>query len=867
MGEGVYIAALSPISDASLATGAGHERNDTHERRPRRPPPADPVSGLAPRHARDGPHHGTLRRCGDRRPVRRGARGFRAAHRGDRPRSPGLDHRRDRRRRPTTTPPCSAGSRTSTRTRRRSTADRRASRPRGPPFFPKCPDHRHDIRPDPRHRRPEEGPEPHAVERAGGVRRPRGRRSRARICPAEPRVPRSSSTSPGTASGSRRSISGLAFVAPEIEVLRLPGLGLPALRPGLARMPAVTAQRMTTLARLARSKTSEDKPRILSTTVNALVQRVPPADPDRGRDLLGRARQRGRHRPRSSPGSRSTASCAPARCATPANTRCAAASSTCFRPGCRNPVRLDFFGDTLESIRSFDPETQRTVGHAARRSTSCPMSEVQLTTESIRRFRQAYVAASSARRPGTTGSTRRSARGGAIPGMEHWLPLFHDQPRHPARLRAGRPGGLRRAGRRCGRRAAVADPGLLRRPPLDGGRRRSPASRPTGRCRRTRSTSARRNGRGASRRCPSRGSRPSRCPSPGRAHRDRSAGPGRAATSSPSAPTRARNVFEAVIGHIRDLQGRPSAGSSWRLVGGLPRAALPRAQRPRSPADQAGVADRPTPWRFRPSTSPVAVWGLESGFEAGDLAVISEQDILGRPAGAPEARSRSARRTVLTEVAALTPGDLVVHVDHGIGRFEGLKTIEAAGAPHDCLELHYAGGDRLFLPVENIELLTRYGSEETEVQLDRLGGGAWQARKARMKQRIREMAGELMKIAAARVLKEAPRLDPAGRALRRVRGPLPLRRDRGPAERHRGGARRSRRRAPDGPARLRRRRLRQDGGGPARRLRDGDERQAGGGGGADHAPGAPAFPHLLRSASGACRSRSPRPRASCRRPR
>src|SRR5437868_3426395 len=79
-------------------------------------------------------------------------------------------------------------------------------------------------------------------------------------------------------------------------------------------------------------------------------------------------------------------------------------------------------------------------------------------------------------------------------------------------------------------------------------------------------------------------------------------------------------------------------------------------------------------------------------------------------------------------------------------------------SPHDCLELHYAGGDKLFLPVENIELLSRYGSEETEVDLDRLGGGAWQARKARMKNRIREIAGELIKIAAERQLREAPRL-------------------------------------------------------------------------------------------------------------
>ena len=74
---------------------------------------------------------------------------------------------------------------------------------------------------------------------------------------------------------------------------------------------------------------------------------------------------------------------------------------------------------------------------------------------------------------------------------------------------------------------------------------------------------------------------------------------------------------------------------------------------------------------------------------------------------------------MLAEAAALAAGDLVVHVDHGVGRFVGLKTIEAAGAPHDCLEIHYAGGDRLFLPVENLELLSRYGSEQGE--LDRLG--------------------------------------------------------------------------------------------------------------------------------------------------
>ena len=149
--------------------------------------------------------------------------------------------------------------------------------------------------------------------------------------------------------------------------------------------------------------------------------------------------------------------------------------------------------------------------------------------------------------------------------------------------------------------------------------------------------------------------------------------------------------------------------------------------------------------------------GLEAGFETADLAVIAEQDILGDRL---VRRRRASKRPedFIAEVTSLDAGDLVVHVDHGIGRFAGLQTIEAAGAPHDCLELHYAEGAKLYLPVENIELLSRYGSEDTNVQLDKLGGVGWQTRKARLKNRIREMAGELIKIAAARQLREGAKL-------------------------------------------------------------------------------------------------------------
>ncbi len=140
-----------------------------------------------------------------------------------------------------------------------------------------------------------------------------------------------------------------------------------------------------------------------------------------------------------------------------------------------------------------------------------------------------------------------------------------------------------------------------------------------------------------------------------------------------------------------------------------------------------------------------------------DVALITEEDILGERLVRPRRASKRAENFI-AEVTSLSAGDVVVHVDHGIGRFVGLRAIEAAGAPHDCLEIHYAGGDKLFLPVENIELLSRYGSEEAGVELDRLGSTAWQARKSRMKNRIREIAGELIKVAAERQLREAPLL-------------------------------------------------------------------------------------------------------------
>ena len=164
----------------------------------------------------------------------------------------------------------------------------------------------------------------------------------------------------------------------------------------------------------------------------------------------------------------------------------------------------------------------------------------------------------------------------------------------------------------------------------------------------------------------------------------------------------------------------------------------------------------------QPGALGLAVWPLEEGFTAegaatGPLAVISEQDVLGDRLIRGAKRRRKAEN-FLRDTTTLTPGDLVVHVEHGIGRYTGLETVKALGVPHDCVALEYAGGDRLYLPVENIELLSRYGHEEG--LLDKLGGGAWQARKARLKERIKLIADRLMRIAAERLLRAAPVLEP-----------------------------------------------------------------------------------------------------------
>jgi len=215
------------------------------------------------------------------------------------------------------------------------------------------------------------------------------------------------------------------------------------------------------------------------------------------------------------------------------------------------------------------------------------------------------------------------------------------------------------------------------------------------------------------------------------------------------APERAQNanVYEAVVKHIAKLRkdkrkvvlASYSIGARERLAGlldehGLTNVALVDSW-------QAALGAK--------TDAALIVLPLDHGFTAPQVAVLTEQDMLGDRLVRRKKRRKSAD-AFLAELAALSPGDLVVHADHGIARYEGLTSIMVGRAPHDCVALSYAGGDRLYVPVENIDVLTRYGSDSERATLDRLGGEAWQRRKARMKDRIREIAGELIKTAAIR---------------------------------------------------------------------------------------------------------------------
>jgi transcription-repair coupling factor (superfamily II helicase) len=543
----------------------------------------------------------------------------------------------------------------------------------------------------------------------------------------------------------------LAFFAPDLTIMEFPAWDC---QPYDRVSPhgGVLAQRLTTLAQLTRLKGAET-PLMLLTTVNAITQRVPP------REVI--AAQALSVAPGHVVGMDSIVAWLThngySRTATvrePGEFAVRGGILDLYPAGLDLPVRLDFFGDTLESIRSFDAETQRTA-LAMRSLDLVPVSEFQLVTETIKRFRMGYVEALGA--PSRDDALYEAvSEGRRYPGMEHWLPLFHTRMDTLFDYLDGAALALEYQAADAARErfTQVSDYYEARYEAME--RAEGPLYKPLPPERlylTEREWGERLDA------CPQVALSPFAQPEATPDVLDAGARAGR--NFAPERADTAANVFTALADHVRALQ----AARKKVVIAAWSEGARERMESVLKEHRLANIVNVGS-WRTVAATprneTMLAVVGLEAGFETDGVAIISEQDILGDRLVRPRRASRKVENFI-SEVTSLAAGDLVVHVEHGIGRFIGLKTLEAAGAPHDCLELHYAAGAKLFLPVENVELLSRYGSEHTDVELDRLGGSGWQARKAKLKQRIREIAGELIKIAAERQLHEAPKLSvPAG---------------------------------------------------------------------------------------------------------
>jgi transcription-repair coupling factor (superfamily II helicase) len=537
----------------------------------------------------------------------------------------------------------------------------------------------------------------------------------------------------------------LRFVAPGVPLLELPAwdcLPYDRVSPGAD----TAARRLSALSGLAALR-ERPHPAIILTTANAALQKAPPPDimlnaaltarsgsilpmarlverlERQGFDRVATVREVGEYAVRGG-------------------------ILDLHAPGAENPIRLDFFGDQIESIRAFDAASQRSLGPVTEFALN-PASEVELTPESIARFRKRYIELFGA--PSRDDALYAAvSEGRRFAGLEHWLPLFHDR---LASLFDYVPEGVvvfDHAAHQAieERHSQILDHFEARNKPPAAGMGQSPyhpvapdtlylspeALTQTIRLRARVDLSAFSAPPGADRVVLSADARKGR-------------------TFAAERNDQNANVFDAVVRHINALG---DAGKSV-LIAGWTEGSLDRLMQMLTEHDLGGFkkidsfADMPKGKARR----ACAVLPLEEGFETDDFALIAEQDILGdRLSRALKKKRKNA--DFIAEVTSLATGDIVVHVDHGIGRFVGLRTVTVSGAPHDCLEIHYAGDGRLLLPVENIELLSRYGSDEGLAQLDRLGGGAWQARKAKLKKRLLDMAGQLIRIAAERATRGAP---------------------------------------------------------------------------------------------------------------
>ncbi|MEE2793391.1 MAG: CarD family transcriptional regulator, partial [Pseudomonadota bacterium] len=525
-------------------------------------------------------------------------------------------------------------------------------------------------------------------------------------------------------SAMRAIVDAAAFFAPELEVIEFPAWdSLPYDRASPAL--SISARRLSALFRLQAGKA---KAQLVVTTANAVLQRV--LSPFRiresvrefkpgmeiGRESLGLLLQKqgyGRTDTVIDKGEYAVRG----------------SIVDIFPSGMDEALRLDFFGDELESLRTFDPNTQMSTGRLDSHLL-LPASEALLDEDSIKRFRSRYremFGANATQDP----LYEAVSDGRRLAGMEHWLPLFEEKlatlfdhlgkddlividqasiaaadervkdisdyydqrtaitVQAKGNYRPLKPDALYLAGEEL-KKALEAAP-AHRTTPFD-----EPES-------------------------------------------DKVVGFG-FRSGRDFAPERARgdNVYPVLADHLKSLAKagkRPllaaySKGSRSRIASILEEAGTP-VQMAETWQEALGMAAKGKP--------AAMILPVEASFANDEMELLTEQDILGDRL-VRRKKKRKDSDAFLAELQALSVGDLIVHTEHGIGKYLGLEPIAVGKSKHDCVQLEYKGGDKLFIPVENIDVLSRYGSSEEAVMLDRLGGEAWQKRRARLKERINEIA-------------------------------------------------------------------------------------------------------------------------------
>ncbi len=550
---------------------------------------------------------------------------------------------------------------------------------------------------------------------------------------------------------------GLAFFAPEIPVLCFPAWDcLPYDRASPAT--AIMALRIACLSKLAGGSLPERF--IILTTASAFIQRVAPRAAMR---QAGFVIEQGKSL------NLDALTLFLAHCGYRRASKVMEPGEFAIRgsivdifPGDSDAVRIDLFGDEVETIAILDPLTQRS-GETLPRLPLFAASEVLLNEESIARFREGYRALFGAASREDTLYAAISA-GQHHPGMEHWLPLFYA---HVETLLDYLPNATITCEHQVeqtlaereemtrdyyqARKSRLAEKRLKDEPPYNPlppeklytsvDKLLSGRDYTSGRAEHGASGKQLWNVLHFSPFTESNGS--------DAGFRQGSALHAAQGFSGHPVEKLAEECGIALNAGRNVLLTCMSNGSAERLKKML--------------AEQSRAATSVERWHDKHAYPQPGIFittlPLERGFRGESLSVFTEQDIFGARLSRP-VRKKKATEVFMLEASAFEPGELLVHREHGIARFDGLVTVEAAGGKHDCLKLVYKDEDKLFLPVENLELVSRYGTNDGTVELDKLGAGGWQNRKSKMKEKLRMAAEELMKIAAARAMKTAKELSP-----------------------------------------------------------------------------------------------------------